>query len=268
MTTNGFYFDTADIKVLKNIWKEIENYVQPEQVLGITTSPNALAKVNKTSALDVLYDLCEWLTSITDKPNATVWVQLPYPDMREGEILDFVRLLLKFSPRCKVGLKIPPFGTVWNIMDSVWKRIDLNVTGVTDSTTALRCLSYPYVKYVSILTGRMEEAGIDAQAHMRAIQQRYDPRKDIISGSMRTLSQLEWAVLYNTVPTIGERVWDLILENKESREWFRFLMQRVPPLRFEAPSEVSVPTCSEAEKKLSEDFFKQMVEKSKEVSFT
>ena len=90
-------------------------------------------------------------------------------------------------------------------------KIDLNVTGTADCSTALMSLSYG-VRYVSIIPGRMEEKGIDAKNQIAYLNQRKKDNSEIITGSMRTLDGLKWAFEYGTVPTIGTKVWDLILE--------------------------------------------------------
>jgi len=56
----------------------------------------------------------------------------------------------------------------------------------------------------------MEEAGIDADAHLKQITDSVLGRTEIIAGSMRTLDGLKRAVRLGTVPTIGGTVFGLV----------------------------------------------------------
>jgi len=60
----------------------------------------------------------------------------------------------------------------------------------------------------------MEEVGIDAKAQIAFLNQCDLYGIQIIAGSMRTIDQVMWTFLYNTVPTIGEKVWDQIIVDK------------------------------------------------------
>ena len=41
-----FFFDTADKSYLDNLWNKLSASVDKENVAGITTNPNAFAKIN------------------------------------------------------------------------------------------------------------------------------------------------------------------------------------------------------------------------------
>ena len=42
----AFFFDTADTDYIRKIWDKLGKHIDPSAVIGITTNPNALAKVN------------------------------------------------------------------------------------------------------------------------------------------------------------------------------------------------------------------------------
>ena len=56
-------------------------------------------------------------------------------------------------------MKIAPHKRMLELNEELKDKIDLNVTGTADCSTALMSLSYG-VRYVSIIPGRMEEKGI------------------------------------------------------------------------------------------------------------
>ena len=41
-----FFFDTADIIYLKDLWPKVQDYIKNDDVAGITTNPNAFSKIN------------------------------------------------------------------------------------------------------------------------------------------------------------------------------------------------------------------------------
>ena len=94
------------------------------------------------------------------------------------------------------------------VVGEIQKLMPVNVTGLADCGTALSCMTYG-VDYVSIIPGRMEEVGIVADDHLKFLLKRNSDTK-VITGSMRTIDGLARAVKYDTIPTIGTRVWDKI----------------------------------------------------------
>ena len=56
MSTPTFFFDTADTDYIRKIWDKLGKYIDGQSVIGITTNPNALAKVN----CDTLDKLLRW----------------------------------------------------------------------------------------------------------------------------------------------------------------------------------------------------------------
>lgn len=210
-----FFFDTANINFIKNTWHELQGKVPPQLVDGITTNPNAFFKINKLSLkewLNLIPYLCETVSEIRGDNKGVVYVQGPSSKMTADETLRYADLVSSLGDgNTKVGLKIPPFKHILDLTSRLGGVIDINVTGIADCSTALKCITYP-VRYVSIIPGRMEEVGIDAKNQISFINQSNLNKVEVIAGSMRTLEQLKWTFQYNTIPTIGERVWPLILE--------------------------------------------------------
>ena len=174
--------------------------------------------------------------------------------MTPDQVFRWAKHISRFTDgTTKLGLKIPPFKHVLDIVDSLNPIMEVNVTGVADCSTALHCFSYP-VRYVSIIPGRMEEKGIDAQSHIVYANQRKASGSEIITGSMRTLKGLEWVCALGTVPTIGTKVWDLIF-NEMGIEKFNSLNKAPLVKQLKLSPEVKIES-----RDLSLDFFAQMDE--------
>lgn len=212
-----FFFDTADYGYIKNTWAAIKQDVNSNLVEGITTNPNAFFKVNKLSIkewFDTIPYLCETVSEIRGDNRGVVYIQGPCSTMSAEELIAYAERVSKLSDgNTRVGLKIPPYVESLKATRELSAFTDVNVTGVSDAATALKCFTYPSVRYVSVIPGRMEEVGIDARAQIAFINQANERRPELIAGSMRTIEGLAWTFQYGTVPTIGERVWNLILEN-------------------------------------------------------
>jgi len=254
-----FFFDTADEKYVGDIWDKLSDHVDPRHVRGITTNPNAFKKINMFNLSeweDQLVKLCETVTNIRKDDGGVVYVQCPVSTMHPDYALDWAKHISSFTDgTTRLGLKIPPFKPILEKVNEINRHMEVNVTGVSDCSTALNCFSYP-VKYVSMIPGRMEEKGIDAKSHVQFVNQRMSvgQGQDMITGSMRTIEGLRWVSEYGTVPTIGSRVWDLIfdemgveefaaLEYKDQDSWIKFS-----------------PHISDTNTQLSVDFFEQMDE--------
>ena len=136
--------------------------------------------------------------------------------------------------------------------NSLKDKIDFNVTGVSDCSTALRAFSYN-IRYVSFIPGRMEEKSINAKEQISFANQRNNSRSEIITGSMRNIEGLAWACAYNTVPTIGTRVWDEMEQKISNQEFLKILKfrQNLDKIDFS-------PAVNDAMTSLSLDFFNQM----------
>jgi transaldolase len=217
-----FFFDTADITYIENLWQQLEPNINNSDVAGITTNPNAFSKINANSLKDwqeSTLKLCKLVSSIRGDDKGVVYVQVPNSSMKKNEVIQWANRIIDWSDgKTKIGMKIAPFVEMLELNDELKDKIDLNVTGTADCSTALLALSYG-VRYVSIIPGRMEEKGINAKNQIAFINQRKKDTSEIITGSMRTLEGLKWAFEYDTIPTIGTRVWDLIIENDEYKNF-------------------------------------------------
>lgn len=251
-----FFFDTADIDYIKKLWKRFSKVIPSDLVAGITTNPNAFSKINLTNLSEWKFttkNLCKLVTEIRNDGKGVVYVQIPYSRMKKKQINEWIDLILDWSDgRTKIGLKIPPFIEALELANSLKDKIDFNVTGVSDCATALRAFSYD-VKYVSFIPGRMEEKGINAKEQISFTNQRKNSRSEIITGSMRNIEGLAWACAYNTVPTIGARVWDEIDQKISNEEFLNILKSRQTLEKIEFSPLVNNDMIN-----LSLDFFKQM----------
>lgn len=258
-----FFIDTADANYIDRLWGLVGRYFDPLFFLGATTNPNALNKVG-VDTLDCLkiliYDLSRVISEIRGDNHGVIYVQIPNSRMSNMEIGRWIDFLANIEQsNCKIGLKIPPYFNVLQIVERFSRYIDFNVTGIADASTALKCLSYK-VKYVSIIPGRMEEKGINAKSQIAFVQSRELENRfgEIITGSMRTLEGLQWVYDYGTVPTIGEKVWDLIL-GKEALDNDEFLSPRQPFVDSVDIEKLDFsPLITDQMTQLSIDFFNQM----------
>lgn len=210
-----FFFDTADVQYIEKLWNRIGTEIPSNAVLGVTTNPNAFYKVGATS----LYqwelrtrELCHLITSIRGDEVGVVYVQLPYSQMTYEETRNFVKRVRGWSDgHTQIAIKLPPFkNSLDMIMELEYDEVDTNVTGIADASTALYAVTYEPM-FISMIVGRMEEVGIDAKAHVSYVQSA-QMSSAIIAGSMRTLEGLRWSIEYECIPTIGQRVWDLITD--------------------------------------------------------
>jgi hypothetical protein len=263
MSQPTFFFDTADTDYIRKIWDKLGKYIDGSSVIGITTNPNALAKVN-CDTLQKFETLVPQMTSLVGElrdegPEGLVYVQVPNSTMKDEDILRWATYVNGFNGNgAAIGLKIPHFSYALRLSgEPELKNLFLNVTGVSDANTIIKALSYHNVFFASIIPGRMEEVGIDANAHLEYLaNQQLRHHQNIIAGSMRTIEGLKNSIYYHTVPTIGSRVWDLI--DKENR-WEEFVSY------WETTYEVSdepiadyTPVVTDTNLDLSKQFFSQM----------
>jgi transaldolase len=247
-----FYIDTANIDYINNLVNKVD--FDKERCLGITTNPNAMVKEGHKSLkswLETIPKLASLVYDIRGDYHGQVHVQIPNCEMPLGEILEFIKMVKDIFPTeyADLAIKIPPYLSATQI-SCLRGLAFLNVTGLTDAGTCLGCL-FKGVDYVSIIPGRMEELYIDANAHLEYLCCSMDGSKKVITGSMRTLQGLTNAIQYNTLPTIGTRVWDLILDQPE------FMNQEFDIYTGNRPY---CPFGDEDTSSLSRNFFKQMNE--------
>tara|TARA_R100000808_G_C2151387_1_gene160409 strand:- start:1504 stop:2307 length:804 start_codon:yes stop_codon:yes gene_type:complete len=211
-----FFFDTADLDKLKIIRSNLFSKRGLGFVKGITTNPSAMSKINHCSLSDwekILPLLCEFVTETRGDAMGEVYVQAPVSRMTTKEVIAFARHISQFNDGfTKLGLKISPSLQHLEAVPFIQKYMPVNVTGVSDCCTALSCCLHD-VDYVSIIPGRMEEVGIDADAHLKYLNRR-NFRSTIITGSMRGIEGLKRAIELDTIPTIGTKVWDILMEEK------------------------------------------------------
>tara|TARA_R110000824_G_scaffold144844_1_gene312933 strand:- start:3522 stop:4325 length:804 start_codon:yes stop_codon:yes gene_type:complete len=250
-----FFFDTADIDYIRDVWSKLEGTVDRKHVRGITTNPNAFYKIDQNHLAEweqKLPELCALVTEIRGDDKGIVYVQVPSSELSPEGTLAYARHISQFNDgSTKLGLKIPPYEDILDIVDSLNEIMETNVTGLADAGTALSCLSYG-VKYISLIPGRMEEKGLDAKAHVSFTNRRKTDNSEIIAGSMRTLEGLRWVVEYGTVPTIGTRVWALLLaDDFNLPDLLDYNNMNLGGDRF-------APFNTQVNRQLSLDFFEQM----------
>jgi len=211
-----FFFDTANEEYIKKLWNdELKVHIDSSLVRGITTNQNAFSKTKMTKLKDwetQLPKLCETVSEIRRDNKGVVYCQAPNSEMSVDEILRFAEHIRKFHDgNTRLGLKIPPYYKVLKRLDEINAIMDTNVTGVADAGTAIFAASFG-PSFVSVIPGRMEEVGIDAKKHVFYVMNSNLRNTEIISGSMRTIEGLAWVIGAGTVPTIGERVWNLMYD--------------------------------------------------------
>lgn len=296
-----FFLDTADEDELRRIW-EFVNLQSEVDCIGITTNPNALAKIDCNTMAQfekVIPKLVALTTEMRDgRPGGIVHVQIPSSEMEDEQILRWASWVAGFADdSTSIALKIPHQTRVLRLTDLIkFRGVFVNVTGISDWATLCKAFQYPDVKYASLIPGRMEEVGIDANRHMDYIRQisRSDDlrrpqaakfkvgepqetpvttykdsrRQQVIAGSMRTIEGLHNAVARGTVPTIGMRVWGDLLKPsyKTGRaavtEFTRLWDEKHFPLAARAGANAAdyshAPFVDDANVKLSIEFFEQM----------
>ena len=260
----AFFFDTADTDYIRRVWDKLGKYVDPSAVIGITTNPNALAKINCDTLQkfeELVPRMCELVKELRgDTPTeGLVYVQVPNSTMSYEDILRWAVYVNEFNGNgAAIALKIPHFSYVLRLSgEPELRNLYLNVTGVSDANTIIKALSYQNVFFASIIPGRMEEVGINANQHLEYLaNQQLQRHQNIIAGSMRTIEGLKNSIYYHTVPTIGSRVWDLI--DAENRwEEFASYWENTYEVSDE-PSADYTPLVTDTNLDLSKQFFDQM----------
>ena len=206
--------------------------------------------------------LCRLMTRIRPDGGAVVYVQQPSSTLDEREITEWAHFLKRLGDgRTRVHLKIPPFPAALETGRALQCAgdIEVNVTGIADHVTALRALSYG-PRYVSLISGRMEEKGIDARSQAQFVQARCHNASEVIAGSMRTIEALRWVCELGVVPTIGPGVWEEILRNVNISDLPLFWLPREEAMRPD-----SEPPIVDAQAELSSRFFREMDELAKPI---
>ena len=260
----AFFFDTADTDYIRKVWDKLGKHIDPSAVVGITTNPNALAKVNCDTLQkfeELVPRMCELVRELRgdSSTEGLVYVQVPNSTMSYEDILRWAVYVNEFNGNgAAIALKIPHFSYVLRMAgEPELQNLYLNVTGVSDANTIIKALSYQNVFFASIIPGRMEEVGINANQHLEYLaNQQLQRHQNIIAGSMRTIEGLKNSIFYHTVQTIGSRVWDLI--DAENRwEEFASYWENTYEVN-EEPSADYTPLVTDTNLDLSKQFFDQM----------
>jgi hypothetical protein len=156
-----FFIDTADVNYIRELWSKIKDKVEPSNVRGITTNPNAFFKIGKLSLaewLDTIPELCKLVTEIRGDDKGVVYVQGPSSKMDASENEFYLNMVKhKTDGKTRIGLKIPPRKDLLVKLCTMRMGLEhINVTGVADAGTALKCMTWSGLRYVSIIPGRME----------------------------------------------------------------------------------------------------------------
>lgn len=259
--TNKFFIDTADVGYINKTWDKLSLHIDPKSFVGITTNPNALAKVN-CDTLDkfetLVPTLCKLVHTLRGDEDGIVYVQVPNSVMSESDIVKWAIYVNQFNGHgAHIGLKLPHFSYVLKLTKlPELRRLYLNVTGVSDANTIIKALSYDDVTHASIIPGRMEEVGIDADSHLAYLaSNQFKSHQHIIAGSMRTVEGLRKSIYYKTVPTIGSRVWDIIDAENLWSEFTGYWDNLYIPQNQVADY---TPIVSDTNLDLSKGFFQQM----------
>jgi hypothetical protein len=259
--TNKFFIDTADVDYINNTWDKLNSHIDPKSFVGITTNPNALAKINCDNLKKfetVIPKLCELVHKFRGDADGIVYVQVPNSVMNEIDIIKWANYVNQFNGNgAHIGLKLPHFSYILKLTTlPELSRLYLNVTGVSDANTIIKALSYENVTYASIIPGRMEEVGINADAHLAYLaSNNFKSHQGIIAGSMRTVEGLRKSIYYGTVPTIGSRVWDIIAAQNLWNQFNLYWNDRYVPSTQTADY---TPVISDINVDLSRGFFEQM----------
>lgn len=223
---NNFFIDTANLDEIDEVIDFLGNE-HIDKCVGVTTNPNAMAKIDAhylPQWKKAVYKISDRLAEAKGNTDGEVHFQVPN-SLAHPEILNkYLDYMLDnrgpFSFAVKISPNISMLAHAKEIEDIY--GIKTNVTGLADSETALYCMNYG-VDYVSIIPGRMEERGINANSHLSYLHidryRRDEENKhssDVITGSMRTIEGVKNAILYGTIPTIGYKVWKLIMESEEN----------------------------------------------------
>tara|TARA_R110002051_G_scaffold275653_3_gene336619 strand:+ start:1965 stop:2828 length:864 start_codon:yes stop_codon:yes gene_type:complete len=262
-----FFFDSANHRDIRDIWDKLKPLCDRSCVAGITTNPKAMAKIEAfkyNEWLNATKQLLGTLAEIRGDNKGTVFVQMPSSKMTPKEFLQFVAMFKrdigKDADVGQLGFKVPPYPLFLREVSDMAedpKALNLNVTGVADHCTALTCLDFP-VRYVSIIPGRMNTAGIDADVSANYINVAGGNKSldRVITGSMRDLAGLSSMIKFGTVPTIGTSMFnELIVTNKNNIKYFINMWNT----KNNNPQEIKVsPTITTANQQLSRDFFVEM----------
>ncbi len=247
-----FLFDTADVDALKRVWSDLKGSVIPDFVAGITTNPAIFQRAGKNSLGEwfaTFIRLSDALNEIKGHTKGELHIQFPNSQATVEEVENFVDCLLDLRLPNKLFVKLPPYSSLLEeIFDSgLYLDVGFNVTGLAEAGTILklpRCLDY-----ASIIPGRMLQAGLDYREHVAFAVQ--NSESTIITGALRDYQQVADCFQLRSLPTIGLKTWDLIIQNKELDKLLGLEYSEIVAPEF-------MPPCDERHTVLSISFFKEM----------
>lgn len=249
-----FFIDTANINFIQLLMDKYGSKIDSKLIKGVTTNPNAFSKIEKyhlNEWIDHVGSLSQIISDIRGDNEGEIHIQIPFSELEPQKVIEYAKYIKDSSNSlCKIGMKIPPFQPTLKVVDECNKYVKTNVTGVADSSTALKCATYN-IDYVSIIPGRMEEVGIDAISAISFVNQANLGNTKIITGSQRTTEQVIYCFVLDTIPTIGEKCWNNIFEGDNIDKILNI------DYKINKIGEFS-PTISMDNTNLSLDFFKQM----------
>lgn len=263
-----FYIDSMDIDYIEEKLSILLRYTQDQSFLGITTNPRIVQKAGITSVsqyFEKMRNLIERLLDLNLNTYITIWIQPFNLSWSSDKIVKFIKdhidLLPQNSNRFLIGCKLgPDRSKILEISDEMYnngfnltKFAGFNITGLTTSTELLAYgLSGYNINYVSFLTGRLEECGIDpyTQLTYAAIFRTYN----IISGSLRTFEQLRNSIGFGCIPTIGNSILDQLNSPENIQNFINAMNTEEFILNSNRPSKVNIEPYLD----ISEKFFEQM----------
>jgi len=266
--SNKFFFDTADSEYIGSVWYKLFREISGEWVYGVTTNPNALSKIGIATLSQfeqTISSLCELVTDIREGASGgMVFVQIPNSRMDAHQIHDWAQYVEELGDgKTRIGLKIPHFTYALDLTWMLRDTISINVTGISDWGTVFKAFQYP-IDFASIIPGRMEEKGINANAHLDFIRTDH-PHSGarVIAGSMRTVDGLMNAISRGAIPTIGTRVWDRFFETPKLWSQFSEMWNKEHMISPFVADFAYCPEITQTNIQLSIDFFDQMDELGK-----
>ncbi len=261
----AFFFDTADIKYIKNAWDKLSPHFNPSDVRGVTTNPNAFWKLNMNSVREWenrTKELCELVSEIRGDDEGIVYVQCPSSRFSPETVMLWIDLIKTWSDgNTNIALKIPPYPHILKMVDKISKIMDVNVTGVADCSTALLCSTYD-VRYISFIPGRMDDVGINSIDQIDYFNQRNKSETELITGAMRSMESLKMMIELETVPTIGYRVFDDMFKQNREKEFSTYWDKK-----YKAPRDFFFsPVVTKTNHELSSHFFEEMDQRGRDVA--
>lgn len=265
-----FYIDSAIPDDIEFVFQKVgASPLLTTNFGGITTNPNAMAKAGISTYAAMkshLETLDEILYGTTHGPE--IHVQLPCSSMTPSAAEMFIDDILSIGLLSKIVFKFPPnLGLLADVSVQYRKTpLRLNITGLTSIYDCLLFHSFDMVEYSSLIPGRMHAAGIEYGPHLSLytdLTASAFMRGDVITGSMRTPTQVLEAAFARTLPTIGRKVW----EEMSDHDLMKLHSALSGGIKIEPMTNYRVVPIQTDQRhiKLTNDFFEQMDELGKPI---